>query len=383
MSGHRSWIVALLILGSLNALAFAQSGTAPKIETRSFGATHSGKEMQLYVLRNNLGTEVAITNFGATIVSIKVADRSGHIDDVVLGYDTARQYEEGKAHFGGTVGRYANRIAQGQFVLDDRTYKLPKNDGDNTLHGGVLGFDKRVWSAREIPSADGPAMEFRYVSVDGEEAFPGTLAAKVVFTLNKDKNELRIDYTAGTDKPTVVNLTNHSYFNLSGQGSGNILATVLQLNASRFTPVEETQIPTGELRPVKGTPFDFAKPLAIGERIEADDLQLRYGHGYDHNWVLDGKSDSSELVLAAIALDTKSGRVLEVLTTEPGLQLYTGNSLDGTERGKGGIAYQRRTAFCLETQHFPDSPNHANFPSTTLEPRQSFHSTTIFRFSVR
>jgi len=381
MTGLRFGIALLLLAGSMNAHVAAQTGAPPTIETRSFGATHSGKETQLYVLRNNHGMEVAITNLGATVVSIKVPDRTGHLDDVVLGYDGARQYEDGKAHFGGTVGRYANRIAHGRFVLDGRAYTLPKNNGDNTLHGGVVGFDKRVWSAQEIPSPDGVAMEFRYVSVDGEEAFPGTLAVKVVFALYADKNELRIDYTAGTDKPTVINLTNHSYFNLSGQG-GDILVTLLQLKASRFTPVDESQIPTGELRTVKGTPFDFTKPVAIGERIDTNDLQLRYGRGYDHNWVLDAKAESAEPVLAAIARDPKSGRVLEVLTTEPGVQLYTGNFLDGSEHGKGGVAYQRRSAFCLETQHFPDSPNHPSFPSTTLEPPQPFHSTTVFRFSV-
>jgi aldose 1-epimerase len=382
MTGLRFGIALLLVSGGVNCVALAQSDGAPKIETRAFGAIHSGKEMQLYILRNNRGMEVAITNFGATVVSIKVPDRSGHVEDVALGYDNASGYEAGSAHFGGTIGRYANRIAHGRFELDGHTYTLPKNNADNTLHGGVLGFDKRVWSAKEVPSADGVAMEFRYVSVDGEEAFPGTVAAKVVFTLYKDKNELRIDYTAGTDKPTVINLTNHSYFNLSGQGSGDILTTVLQLNASRFTPVDETQIPTGELRAVKGTPFDFTKPVTIGERIDTNELQLRYGHGYDLNWVIDAKGDGSEPQLAATARDNKSGRVLEVLTTEPGVQLYTSNFLDGSEHGKGGVAYQRRTAFCLETQHFPDSPNHPNFPSTTLEPRKPFHSTTIYRFST-
>jgi len=382
MTGLRFGIALLLVSGAMNCRALAQSDVTPKIETHSFGTIRSGKETQLYVLRNNRGMEVDITNYGATVVSIKVPDRNGHVDDVVLGYDNARGYEAGNAHFGGTIGRYANRIAHGRFVLDGHTYTLPKNNGDNTLHGGVLGFDKRVWTAQEVPSTDGVAMEFRYVSVDGEEAFPGTVAAKVVFTLYKDKNELRIDYTAGTDKPTVINLTNHSYFNLSGQGNGDILATVLQLNASRFTPVDETQIPTGELRGVKGTPFDFTKPVAIGERIDTNELQLRYGHGYDLNWVLDAKGDGSEPELAAIARDNKSGRVLEVLTTEPGVQLYTSNFLDGSEQGKGGVAYQRRTAFCLETQHFPDSPNHPNFPSITLEPRRPFHSTTIYRFSI-
>ena len=382
MSLQRFTIAVLLFLSPMSPSVSAQEAAAPKIEKRSFGAIHSGKETQLYTMKNNRGMEVSITTYGATIVSIKVPDRSAHVDDVALGYDNARGYEEGKQHIGGTIGRYANRIAHGRFVLDGHTYTLPKNNGDNTLHGGVLGFDKRMWSAQEIPSADGVAMEFRYVSVDGEEAFPGTLAAKVVFTLYKDKNELRIDYSAATDKPTVINMTNHSYFNLSGQGSGDILATVLQLNASRFTPVDETQIPTGELRPVKGTPFDFTKPVAIGERIDTNELQLRYGRGYDHNWVLDATGNSTEPALAATARDPKSGLVLEVLTTEPGVQLYTANFLDGSEHGKGGIAYQRRTAFCLETQHFPDSPNHPDFPSTTLLPRQAFHSTTIYRFSV-
>jgi aldose 1-epimerase len=383
MSFLRSRILALLLLTLMNQNVFAEPGAAASVEIRPFGATSSGRATDLYVLTNKHGMVVAITNFGATIVSIKVPDRTGHLDDVVLGYDSAKEYEAGKAHIGGTIGRYANRIAHGSFTLEGHTYKLPENDGENTLHGGILGFDKKIWAAKEVSNKDGAAVQFTYVSPDGEEGFPGTLTATVVFTLYKDKNELRIDYTASTDKATVVNLTNHSYFNLSGQGSGEILATLLHLNASRFTPVDASLIPSGELREVKNTPFDFTKPMTIGERINADEQQINYGHGYDHNWVLDRKAGSTAPELAAIARDAKSGRVLEVLTTEPGVQFYSGNFLDGSERGKGGVAYQRRTAFCLETQHFPDSPNHPSFPSTTLVPGKPYQSTTIFRFSVK
>jgi aldose 1-epimerase len=383
MSVLRSGMLALLLLTLMNHNVFAKPGSTSSVEVRPFGATSPGQAADLYVLTNRHGMVVAITNFGATIVSIKVPDRTGHADDVVLGYDNAQGYEAGKAHIGGTIGRYGNRIAHGSFKLDGHAYTLPKNNGENTLHGGITGFDKKIWAAKEVSGKDGAAVQFTYVSPDGEEGFPGTLTATVVFTLYKEKNELRIDYTASTDKPTVVNLTNHSYFNLSGQGSGDILATLLQLNASRFTPVDASLIPTGELRPVKNTPFDFTKPVAIGERINADDEQIKYGRGYDHNWVLDAKPGSAKPELAAIARDPKSGRVLEVLTTEPGVQFYTGNFLDGSERGKGSLAYERRTAFCLETQHFPDSPNHPGFPSTTLLPGKPYHSTTIFRFSVK
>jgi aldose 1-epimerase len=301
----------------------------------------------------------------------------------VLGYDTAKEYQDGTAHFGGSVGRYANRIAHGSFTLAGKTYALPKNNGENTLHGGLLSFDKKIWTAKEVPSKDGPAVEFTYVSPDGEEGFPGTMTVTVVFTLLNAKNELRIDYSASTDKPTVVNLTNHSYFNLAGQGNGDILSQTLQLNASKFTPVDAGLIPTGELRDVKNTPFDFTRPVTIGERINGTDEQLKLGRGYDHNWVLDKKSGFSGIELAAVARDPKSGRVLEVLTTQPGIQFYTGNFLDGTAHGKEGKVYEQRYAFCLETQHFPDSPNHPGFPSTTLFPSRPFHSTTIFRFSVK
>jgi aldose 1-epimerase len=317
------------------------------------------------------------------VVSIEVPDKAGKNDDVVLGFASAKEYEDGKAYFGATVGRYGNRIAHGKFTLDGKTYTLPKNDGDNTLHGGLNGFNKKIWTAKEVPSKDGVAVQFTYTSADGEEGFPGTLAATVVFTLFKNKNELKIDYTASTDKPTVVNLTNHSYFNLAGQGHGDILGHTLQLNAAKFTPVDATLIPTGELREVKNTPFDFTKPVAIGERINGTDEQLRFGRGYDHNWVLDKRAGESGPSVAAVAYDAKSGRLLEVLTTEPGVQFYSGNFLDGTVHGKSGAVYPLRSAFCLETQHFPDSPNHTNFPSTTLTPGKMLHSTTIFRFSLK
>ena len=383
MAVLRNTIFVFLGLALMTVKVSGNPGNAPKVQIQPFGAINSGQKADLYVLRNNKGMAVSITNYGATVVSIKVPDRSGKIDDVTLGFDTVQGYEEGKAYFGATVGRYGNRIAHGSFVLDGKTYTLPKNNGDNTLHGGVNGFSKKIWTAKELPSKDGAGVQFTYVSPDGEEGFPGTLTVTVVFTLPRDRNELRIDYTASTDKPTVLNLTNHSYFNLAGQNQGTILDETLQLNAGKFTPVDSALIPTGELREVKNTPFDFTHPVAIGARIDDADEQLQFGKGYDHNWVLDKPKDAKGPVLTAIAQDSRTGRVLEVLTTEPGIQFYTGNFLDGTVKGKGGYAYPRRSAFCLETQHFPDSPNHPNFPSTTLMPGTQYHSTTIFRFSVK
>jgi aldose 1-epimerase len=383
MSLLRYGMIFFLGLTLMTLRASDSSGNAPKVEVRPFGAISSGQKTDLYVLTNSKGMVVSISNYGATVVSIKVPDRTGKVDDVTLGFDIAKEYEEGKAYFGATVGRYGNRIAHGTFTLDGKTYTLPKNNGDNTLHGGINGFSKKIWAARELPSRDGEAVQFTYVSPNGEEGFPGMLTATVVFTLSKDKNEMRIDYTASTDKPTVVNLTNHSYFNLAGQNQGNILDEILQINASKFTPVDSTLIPTGELRDVKNTPFDFTRPMVIGAGIDDPDEQVQIGKGYDHNWVLDKSKDASGPVLAAIAHDPKTGRVLEVLTTEPGIQFYTANFLDGTVKGKGGYAYPRRSAFCLETQHFPDSPNQPDFPSTNLAPGKDYHSTTIFRFSVK
>ncbi len=325
--------------------------------------------------------QVAVTNFGATLVSLKVPDRAGKIDDVVLGYDSVSGYESGKSYFGGTIGRYGNRIAHGTFALAGVAYSLPKNNGENTLHGGTIGFNKHMWTARVIDSAEGHAVEFSYTSKDGEEGFPGTLSVQVKYTLVRSSNELRIDYTATTDKNTVLNLTNHSYFNLSGEGSGDILHDVLTLYASRFTPVDAALIPTGEIRDVTGSPFDFRKPTSVGARIDESDEQLKFGKGYDHNWVIDRAPGSSAVVVAAKVEDAASGRVLEVLTSEPGVQFYSGNHLEKTS-GKRGKTYDFRGALCLETQHFPDSPNHPQFPSTELKPGQTYRSTTVFRFSA-
>jgi len=367
----------LSLAGSMSA-----QGMRGAIKKESFGKTTGGEQIELYSLSNKKGMEVSITNFGATVVTLKVPDRAGKAADIVLGYDTLDGYENGTSYFGATVGRYGNRIASGKFSIDGKTYTLPKNNGENTLHGGIVGFNKKVWKAREIASKLGESLEMSYLSADGEEGFPGSLSAKVVFTLPADRNELRIDYTATTDKDTVLNLTNHSYFNLTGEGNGDILDHVMTLHAKQFTPVDKGLIPTGELKNVAGTPMDFNSATAIGKRINESDEQLVFGKGYDHNWVLARAGGGNGLSIAAEAYDPKSGRKLEVLTTEPGVQFYSGNFLDGA-KGKGNKPYPQRAAFCLETQHFPDSPNHANFPTTLLKPNAVFHSQTVFRFSAK
>jgi aldose 1-epimerase len=377
----RTLLCALILIGGLSlASSLSSQGMRGTIKKESFGKTSGGEQIELYSLTNKKGMEVSITNFGATVVTLKVPDRAGKATDIVLGYDTLDGYEKGTSYFGATVGRYGNRIAGGKFSIDGKTYMLPKNNGENTLHGGIVGFNKRVWKAREIASKEGESLEMTYLSVDGEEGFPGNLSAKVVFTLLAERNELKIDYTATTDKDTVLNLTNHSYFNLSGEGSGDILDHVMTLHSKQFTPVDKTLIPTGELKNVGGTPMDFNSATAIGKRINENDEQLVFGKGYDHNWVL--ARAGSGLSMAAEAYDPKSGRKLEVLTTEPGVQFYSSNFLDGA-KGKGNKPYPQRAAFCLETQHFPDSPNHANFPSTLLKPNAVFHSQTVFRFSAK
>jgi aldose 1-epimerase len=348
-----------------------------KMQKQSFGKTEDGQQTDLYILTNKHGVEAAITNYGGTVVSLKVPDKHGKFEDVVLGYDNLDGYASGKAYIGATVGRYANRIAHATFTLDGTAYTLSKNDGDNHLHGG---FSKRVWTAKDVSGRAGPALELTYLSKDGEEGFPGALSVTVVYTLT-DQNELKIDYSATTDKDTVLNLTNHAYFNLAGQGNGDILPQKIMIQADRFTPIDATSIPTGELRSVKGTPFDFRTATAIGARIDRDDEQLKLGKGYDHNWVLNNITPGS-LFYAARAYDPASGRVLEVWTTEPGIQLYTGNFLDGIH-GRDGKVYNRRYAFCLETQHFPDSPNKPSFPSTELKPGQHFQSTTVYKFSTK
>jgi aldose 1-epimerase len=360
-----------------------QAGAMPKIQKRAFGKTADGQSVDLFTLTNKKGMEATITNYGAAVVSLNIPDRKGKIEDVVLGYDTLEGYVADKAYFGATVGRYGNRIANGKFELNGVTYDLPKNNGPNTLHGGLAGFNKKVWIAKDVSDGNAESLELGYVSKDGEEGFPGNLSVTVIYSLPADRNELKIEYRATTDKDTVVNLTNHSYFNLAGQGNGDILQQQLTLHASRFTPVDEFMISTGELRDVKGTPFDFLHPTAIGARIDQDDPQLKFGKGYDHNWVLDKTGDSSAPSLAAEAFEPKSGRVLEVLTTEPGVQFYSSNFLDNGTKGKSPASYGFRTAFCLETQHFPDSPNKPAFPSTVLKAGKTYHSTTVFRFSVR
>jgi len=367
MLGISTTLAALLMTAGCNSV-----GSKP------WGKTKSGAVVNLYTLRNSKGAEATITTYGARVVTLKVPDKAGRFDDVVLGFDNLDGYLQTPPppYFGATVGRYGNRIAGGRFTLDGKEYTLAKNNGDNSLHGGIVGFDKVLWRASPVGS-NGVALT--YLSKDGEEGYPGNLTANVTYTLTED-NELRIEYSATTDKDTVVNLTNHSYFNLAGQGEGDILGHVVMIDADRFTPVDKELIPTGELKPVDGTPFDFRKPTPIGDRIDANDPQIALGPGYDHNFVLNRKGSSPEL--AARVTEPKTGRVMEVLTTEPGLQFYTSNFLDGTFKGVGGKVYPRRSAFCMETQHFPDSPNHPSFPSTTLKPGETYRSETVYRFTA-
>src|SRR6266403_1369253 len=374
----RTLLCALIFIGGLSlASSLSSQGMRGTIKKESFGKTTGGEQIELYSLTNKKGMEVSITNFGATVVTLKVPDRAGKAADIVLGYDTLDGYEKGTSYFGATVGRYGNRISGGKFSIDGKTFTLPKNNGENALHGGIVGFNKKVWKAREIAAKGGESLEMTYLSADGEEGFPGNLSTKVVFTLPADRNELKIDYAATTDKDTVLNLTNHSYFNLAGEGNGDILDHVMTLHAKQFTPVDKTLIPTGELRDVAGTPLDFTTATPIGKRINDNYEQLVFGKGYDHNWVLARSGNGEGLTIAAEAYDPKSGRRLEVLTTEPGVQFYSGNFLDGS-KGKANKAYGQRAAFCLETQHFPDSPNHPNFPSTLLQAHSVFRSQTVF-----
>lgn len=374
-------VLALSAVCAMGALLFAQTKSA----THHSGVQQSrlgireGRPVNLYKLTNAHGVEVDAMNYGGIIMSIRVPDKNGKVADIVLGHETMEGYIPNPPFFGAIVGRYANRIANGEFTLEGKTYHLPKNDGPNTLHGGVTRtFDKVVWDAEPLKSKTGVA--FTYLSKDGEEGFPGNLKTTVTYTLTND-NELIIDYEATTDKATPINVSQHSYFNLKGEGDGDILDHEIMINADKFTPVDKTLIPTGELRPVKGTPFDFTTPTKIGARINDDYDQLVLGHGYDHNWVLN--RSGSGLELAARVTEPTTGRVLEVSTTQPGVQFYTGNFLDGTITGKHGHVYKRRYGFCLETQHFPDSPNHPNFPNTILRPGETFHETTMFKFSAK
>jgi aldose 1-epimerase len=381
MKTHAEFILLVVCL----ALALAWSGelgaATAGMKKQPFGRTPDGKEISLFTLTNKNGMEVAITDFGGIVVSIKVPDHSGRFDDVVLGYDSLEGYLTNPSYFGAIIGRYANRIAHGKFTLDGKAYTLAQNNGENSLHGGTIGFNKKVWMPRDISTQDAPSLELKYVSKDGEEGYPGDLSVRVVYTLTA-QNELKIEYSATTDKDTVLNLTNHSYFNLAGQGTGDILGHMLMIHSDKFTPVDAGLIPTGELRSVQGTPFDFTKSTSVGEHIGQNEEQLKLGRGYDHNWIVT-HAKAGESSLAAQVYEPKTGRVLEVRTDQPGIQFYSGNFLDGTIHGKGGIVYGQRSGLCLETQHYPDSPNHPAFPSTLLKPGARFHSTTIFRFSTR
>jgi len=349
-----------------------------KIEKQDFGKTKDGVSADLYSLTNANGTEVDITNYGGIITSIIVPDKDGNMGDVALGFDNLDDYMKKSPYFGCIVGRYGNRIAKGKFTLNGKTYTLAVNDGPNHLHGGIVGFDKVIWDAKEVRGGDYVGLKLSYLSKDGEEGYPGNLSVTVTYLLTND-NEIKIQYEATTDQPTVCNLTNHTYFNLADGGASSILDHELMIDADSITAIDETSIPT-QLMPVAGTPFDFRKPKKIGLDINNDDPQIKNGQGYDHNFVLNGKSGT--LRLAARAVDPSTGRVLEVLTEEPGIQLYTGNFLDGSITGKEGKVYKYRNGFCLETQHYPDSPNQPDFPSTVLNPGEKYQTTTIYKFSV-
>jgi len=348
-----------------------------QISRQSFGNTPDGTSVDLFTLRNSRGAEVKILTYGGIVQSFIVPDKNGKMGDVVLGHDNMEGYLKASPFFGCLVGRYGNRIARGKFTLSGKEYTLAQNNGPNAIHGGKKGFDKVVWQPKILATPEGPALALHYVSKDGEEGYPGNLDITATYTFTDD-NALRLDYTATTDKDTIVNLTQHSYFNLAGKG--DVLNYEVMIDADKTTPVDSTLIPTGELRPVQGTPFDFRKPTRIGARIDDDDEQLKIGKGYDHNWVINKRP--GELKLAARVHEPTTGRALEVLSTEPGLQFYTGNHLDGKIVGKGGWAYKSRNAFCMEPEHFPDSPNHPEFPSVVLKPGEVYKNTIIYKVSV-
>ncbi|MBI3110380.1 MAG: galactose mutarotase [Ignavibacteriales bacterium] len=361
----------------------SQAHAVQASDKERFGILPDGREVFLYTLRNENGMEAKITNYGGIIVVLSVPDRHGKVEDVVLGYDSLARYVETRSTMGALIGRYANRIGNAKFTLNGTTFQLSKNSGQNQvhhIHGGAKGFHQTLWNVDEEESEPGRSLVLTHFSPDGQEGYPGNLMVKVIYTLT-GSNELKIDYTASTDKPTVMNVTNHAYFNLAGAGNGDILNHELYLDADRFTPIDESRIPTGELRAVSGTPMDFTKPGLIGSSIETDDDQLKITRGYDHNWVLNKPSGS--LGLAARVFERNSGRVMEVWTTEPGVQFFTANSMSRNTMGKEGKPYGPRFGLCLETQHFPDSPNKSHFPSTVLDAGRPFSSTTIYRFHVR
>ena len=371
-------VISLLLIITLANCSQNKSSNLT-VKPEAFNQVLDGCKTNLFVLKNKNGMEVAITNFGGRIVSILVPDKAGKVDDIVLGYDSLDGYlKADEEYFGASIGRYGNRIAKGAFKLDSTTYTLPVNNGPNSLHGGIKGFSKKVWEALQNGENE---LDLSLISNDMEEGYPGELKVDVTYKLT-DANELDITYSAHTSKPTVLNLTNHSYFNLHGAGNGDILDHILYINADKYTPVDSTLIPNGKLDPVAGTPFDFNIPTTVGARINADNEQLKFGLGYDHNYVLN-KADNKGLSLAASVYEPKSGRFMEVFTSEPGVQFYCGNFLKGKFQGKQNKPYNFRTALCLETQHFPDSPNHPDFPSVVLRPGQVYHSECIYKFSVK
>lgn len=391
--GNVQWLAGLIVLSSLLGCSKPEPQPAPapppptpesvsknSVARAPFGTLPDGTAVELFTLINANGMEVRATNYGGIITTLLVPDGSGKLGDITLGMPSLDGYLKNSPYFGAIIGRYGNRIAKAQFKLDDQTYKLPANDGPNTLHGGVKGFDKVVWQAEPFEKEDSVGVIFTYTSKDGEEGFPGTLQTRVTYTLT-DKNELSFDYHATTDKPTVVNLTQHAYFNLAGEGKGDVLSHEVMINADEYTPVNARLIPTGKLESVANTPFDFRNKMAIGAHINDDNEQIKRGGGYDHNFVIKRKEPG--LVLAARVAEPTTRRVMEVHTTEPGMQFYSGNFLDGSITGKSGQAYGKRSGFCLETQHYPDSPNQPEFPSTTLRPGEEYNSRTVYTFSVR
>lgn len=379
MTGRRQGLARLAAMPTALWLASCASGSTHVSVTRApFGVMPDGRGVEVFTMTNENGIELRAITYGAIIVSVRVPDRNGRLDDVVLGFDDLEGYLRDSPYFGAIVGRYANRIANGRFTLDGHEHSLTTNNGPNHLHGGLRGFDKVVWEAEPFESDSGAGVVFSYLSPDGEEGYPGNLSVRVTYLLTPD-DELVVDYLTTTDRATPVNLSQHSYFNLVGDARRDVLGHVLTINASHFTPVDATLIPTGEIAPVTGTPFDFKEPTPIGARIEDDDEQLGFGGGYDHNFVLDRESEG--LTHAARVEEPTSGRVLDIFTTEPGLQFYSGNFLDGSIKGKSGRVYGHRFGFCLETQHFPDSPNHPTFPSTILRPGEEYRSRTVFAFS--
>ena len=378
--------LALTLLAA-NVLGGCQRGTpdrtpgmAARVSRATYGRMPDGVQVDGYTLRNSRGTTMQVITYGAIITSLRTADARGHVDDIVLGFDSLDGYLHDPPYFGAVVGRYANRIAKGRFTLDGHEYQLPVNNGPNSLHGGTRGFDKVVWQATSFENDSSSGVALSYISSDGEMGYPGRLDVRVTYTLT-DGNELEVDYFATTDKATPINLSQHSYFNLAGDAKRDILGHQLGLAASRYTPVDSTLIPTGELASVEGTPFDFRNLTPIGARIGGSNQQLTFGIGYDHNFVLD--REPSGLSHAAQVVEPESGRVLDIFTDQPGIQFYSGNFLDGTITGKGGRVYQHRYGFCLETQHFPDSPNHDAFPTTILRPGERYESQTVFRFGVK